>query len=355
MVPRYKLTIAYDGTDFCGWQKQEPLVGEGGLENLVRPGTAGELKLQVQGLVQREGEARQRAQMRTVQHVVERAVREIVREPVQVQGASRTDAGVHAKGQVAAFSCSGEEETEGRADGGTDAAAAPGGTVSGGPGSENPDAPSPAPPSTGRIEPAPASGRGGGWPMSRGVERLVRAINGRLPDDVLVVACEPVAPGFDPIGHCTAKGYTYTIHASRTRPLWDRRYVAQVWEPLDVDRMQEAARHLVGEHDFAAFAAAGHGRLTTVRTVFECRVVETEGTEGRRGDHQGIEAGRVRIEVSGNGFLYNMVRIIAGTLVEVGKGRMSAGDVAAAVESGDRRRAGPTMPPEGLCLEWVRY
>src|SRR6185436_6231000 len=106
-MPRYKLTIAYDGTDFCGWQKQEPFAPEGhGLEELVVPGTTGELKLAPQGLVRREGEVRSRVQMRTVQHVVEQAVREIVREPVFVQGASRTDAGVHARGQVCAFTCS---------------------------------------------------------------------------------------------------------------------------------------------------------------------------------------------------------------------------------------------------------
>src|ERR1051325_788617 len=121
-MPRYKLTIAYDGTDFCGWQKQEPFAPEGGLEAIVRPGTAGELKLERQGLVQREGEARSRVQMRRVQHVVEQAVREIVREPVQVLGASRTDAGVQARGQVAAFTCSdggaNAAESEGKAEAG---------------------------------------------------------------------------------------------------------------------------------------------------------------------------------------------------------------------------------------------
>src|SRR6185436_3494376 len=120
-MPRYKLTIAYDGTDFCGWQKQEPFAPEGhGLEELVVPGTTGELKLAPQGLVRREGEGRARLQMRTVQHVVEQAVREIVREPVFVQGASRTDAGVHAKGQVCAFTCSGsarEQESESATEG----------------------------------------------------------------------------------------------------------------------------------------------------------------------------------------------------------------------------------------------
>lgn len=299
-MPRYKLTIAYDGTDFCGWQKQEPYAdashaNPATLEERVRPGSAGELKLQIQGRIQREGEDRARVQLRTVQHVVERAVREIVREPVLLMGASRTDAGVHARGQVAAFTCGGEE-TESRT---------------------------------------------GGWPLSRGTDRLMLALNGRLPPDVLITRVEPVAADFDPIGHATSKAYSYTIHAAKVRPLWDRRYVAHVWEPLDAARMHEAAQRIIGEHDFAAFAAAGHGRLTTVRTVYSCDVT-------RNGD-------RIRIDVSGSGFLYNMVRIIAGTLVEVGRGRFTPDDVSEIIQSKDRRRAGVTMPPEGLCLEWISY
>ena len=161
------------------------------------------------------------------------------------------------------------------------------------------------------------------------------------------------AESFDPISDCTAKGYTYTLHVSQHRPLWDRRFVHHVWMPLDVANMNQAAARIVGEHDFAAFAAAGHGRLSTVRTVFECRVSE-EGTEGQRDPRTKGEK-RLRIEVSGNGFLWNMVRIIAGTLVEVGRGKLAPEDVAAAIQSKDRRKAGPTLQPTGLCLEWVRY
>ena len=300
-VPRYKLTIAYDGTDFCGWQKQEPYAdaqhaNPATLEDRVQRGTAGELKLQVQSYIQREGEDRPRAQLRTVQHVVERAVREIVREPIVLMGASRTDAGVHAKGQVGAFTCSGDDE---------------------------------------------AQGRTGGWPLSRGTDRLLQAVNGRLPPDVLITAIEPATPTFDPISDCTAKAYSYTIHASRARPLWDRRYVSHVWEQLDAAKMHEAAKRLIGEHDFAAFATAGHGRLTTVRTIFDCSVTR--------------ENDRIRIDVSGSGFLYNMVRIIAGTLTEAGRGRFTPDDITRIIESKDRRNAGATMPPEGLCLEWIRY
>jgi tRNA pseudouridine38-40 synthase len=286
-VPRYKLTIAYDGTDFCGWQKQEPPAGRDIAPEKV--------------MDEKPGEADARLVLRTVQEVVERACREVVREPVVVMGASRTDSGVHARGQVAAFTCSDQGQT--------------------------------------------------GWPVERGAEPLVRALNSRLPHDVLVVDAAPVAETFDPISDCTAKGYSYTLHVSPHRPLFDRWFVHHVWVPLDVPAMNTAAARLVGEHDFAAFAAAGHGRMSTVRTVYECRVEETETAR-----QPGIEpAKRVRIEVSGNGFLWNMVRIIAGTLVDVGRSRLTPDDVSAAITSGDRRKAGPTMPAEGLCLEWVRY
>ncbi|MBX3376120.1 MAG: tRNA pseudouridine synthase A [Phycisphaeraceae bacterium] len=303
---RYKLTIAYDGTDFCGWQKQEPPAGSDVAAEKVLIGGGGE-RVQGGGVRREEGDApaadrqgtQERITLRTVQEVVERAVREVVREPVDVLGASRTDAGVHARGQVAAFTCS-------------DLA----------------------------------------WPAERGAGPLLRAVNSRLPEDVLLTAAEAVAESFNPISDCTGKGYSYTLHVSPHRALWDRRFVHHVWTPLDVERMNQAAARIVGEHDFAAFAAAGHGRLSTVRRVFECRVVE-ESESARPRDSE--TAKRLRIEVSGNGFLWNMVRIIAGTLVEVGRGRMTPEGVTAAIESRDRRKAGPTLPPTGLCLEWVRY
>jgi tRNA pseudouridine38-40 synthase len=286
-VPRYKLTIAYDGTDFCGWQKQEPP---------ARGDVAPEKVMDEQ-----PGEAEGRLVLRTVQEVVERACREVVREPVVVIGASRTDSGVHASGQVAAFTCGGEGQT--------------------------------------------------GWPLERGTEPLVRALNSRLPEDVLVVAAGAVPDAFNPISDCTAKGYSYTLHVSPHRPLFDRRFVHHIWVPLDVPAMNAAAARIVGEHDFAAFAAAGHGRMSTVRTVYECRVGPS-ATARQRDNETGT---RVRIGVSGNGFLWNMVRIIAGTLVDVGRGRLTPDDVSAAIASGDRRKAGATMPAEGLCLEWVKY
>jgi tRNA pseudouridine38-40 synthase len=289
-MPRYKLTIAYDGTGFCGWQKQHPPPGSG-----ADPG-------KVLGPADAQGP---RVVLRTVQEIVERAVREATREPVQLIGASRTDAGVHARGQVAAFSASDE----------------------------------------------PARG----WPLERGTLPLLRAINSRLPEDVLVLSAEAAAPGFDPISGARSKGYSYTVHVSPHRPLWERHFVHHVWTPLDLAAMNEAAALLVGEHDFAAFAAAGHGRQSTIRTIHACRIVDEGPIAAPHQPDVPEWARRVRIEVSGNGFLWNMVRIIAGTLAEVGRGHLGPGDIAAALESGDRRRAGPTFPPTGLCLEWILY
>jgi tRNA pseudouridine38-40 synthase len=193
---------------------------------------------------------------------------------------------------------------------------------------------------------------GGGWPFERGVDALVRALNSRLPSDVLVRNAEVAAPDFDPISGATSKAYSYAIHNSRQRSLWDRRTSLHIWHELDAARMHEAAQVFVGEHDFAAFAAAGHGRLTTVRTVFSCAVRAEPVPATLPGE---VGGQRITIDISGSGFLWNMVRIIAGTLVEIGRGRLSDDDVRAALTTGDRTRAGPTLPAHGLCLEWIRY
>jgi len=302
------LTIAYEGTDFCGWQRQEP------------PPPA--------------------EPMRTVQGVLQQAVREAVRQPVDVVGASRTDSGVHAVGQVAAF---------------TAATTIP-------------------------------------------IDRLAPAISSRLPDDVQVRDARIVRDDFDPISHAVRKTYRYTIvHGGglalepspsargqgegvpqnanerdaesrnekpsplpplpggegrnsggglfRLPPLFDRRVVYFTRHSLDVAAMAEAARHFVGEHDFASFAQIDHGRTTTVRTVFACSV-------------SSLAPDRCVIEVTGSGFLYNMVRIIAGTLVEVGRERgrfRGPEDVPGIIAARDRRAAGQTLPPEGLMLMSVEY
>lgn len=291
-MPRYKLTIAYDGTEFCGWQSQFPHADAVPASLALAPADA-ELandRLARHGLT----DERPRVELRTVQSVLQRAVHQVVREPVVISGASRTDSGVHAKGQVAAFNCSDE------------------------------------------------GGRTGGWPEERGTRALVRALNSRLPADVLVTSAEIVPPEFNPVLGATRKAYSYHIWTSQDRPLWNRRTVLHLWRDLHAEAMHEAAQALVGEHDFAAFAAQGHGRLTTVRTVFACTV--------RR-----VSPEYLVIDIIGSGFLWNMVRIIAGTLADIGAGTRSVAQIHEALRSGDRLHAGPTLPARGLCLEWIQY
>lgn len=288
-MPTYRLTIAYDGTDFCGWQKQEPPAPTPDQP----PATGAAIHHVDPSLPAPPG----RVALRTVQAVVEQAVRQVVREPIILTGASRTDAGVHARGQVASFTCSD----------GTDPAR-----------------------------------HGGGWPTGRGVEPLVRALNGRLPADVLITKAQPTHERFNPIGDAERKAYSYTFHDHHQRPLFDRNFVTHTHHTLDAARMAQAAGHLVGEHDFAAFTQLNHDRQSTVRTIYDLTVERTA-------EH------RVRFTITGSGFLYNMVRIIAGTLHEVGRGRIEADDIPRILNSTDRRQAGPTAAPDGLCLEWIRY
>jgi tRNA pseudouridine38-40 synthase len=251
-LKRYKLTLAYDGSDFHGWQIQKPPAPE---ENPVR----------------------------TVAGVVQSALNYALQQPVKLVGASRTDAGVHARGQVAHF----------------DAAT--------------------------RIP----------------LDRLAAAINSRLPQDIEVMQAERVDPTFNAIRDAKNKQYRYRLFNGEHRLLELRHVVWHCWYELDVDRMNQAAQRLIGAHDFAGFAAIDHNRTTTVRSIFTCRV-----------DREGPQ---IHIVVQGDGFLYNMVRIIAGTLVEVGRGRLDPHGIDRVLETRDRRLAGPTLPPNGLCLDWVRY
>ncbi|MEM9083076.1 MAG: tRNA pseudouridine synthase A [Planctomycetota bacterium] len=270
------MTISYDGTKFHGWQRQFTTPERGVPRELP---TIGEM-------------ADGRVELRTVQGVVQRAVNEVVRAPAIVQGASRTDAGVHAKAQCGTFAV--EEET-------------------------------PRPPD----------------------EKIRRAINSKLPEDVLITQIERTHDDFDPISDCTSKGYRYTIHSGPDRPLWGRRFVWWTYEHLDGALMNEAAQHLVGTHDFATFAAVAHGRESTVRTIHHCSVT-AEPAESPDGS-------LLTISVSGDGFLYNMVRIIAGTLMEAGRGRFEPEDMITIRDAADRARGGPTLGPSGLRLEWIEY
>ncbi len=272
-VRRYVLTLAYEGTGFHGWQKQANPDGP----------------------------------VRTVQGELDAALVQVLRQPVSTLGASRTDAGVHAMGQVVQF-----------------------------------DAATPLP-----------------------VERMAMAINSRLPEDVRVVgAAVAPRPDFRCISEPVWKRYRYRVDDSGRPVLWRRRWVHVVRSRLDVERMNDAAGRLVGTIDMAGLAAAGHGRATTVRTVHQCEVVRVgaagdeegeagEDAAGRSGGGGG--SGEVHVVVRGDGFLWNTVRIIAGTLVDVGLGRLEPGVVDEVLATGDRRRAGPTLPPQGLWLERIAY
>ena len=254
-MPRYKLIIAYDGTEFHGWQTQN------------RP---------------------DKPSLRTVQEVMQKAAIQVMREPVTVVGASRTDSGVHAKGQVATFA------------------------------------------STNEIKP----------------DKLIMGLNSWLPDDVQVREIEIVHDRFNPIDDCTSKGYKYTLaHGCSNplrKPLFDRRFMSHTAFELDHELMNRAAKLFEGEHDFAGFTKLNHGRESTVRRI-DCCFAQSQSD------------GVINIEVQGAGFLWNMVRIIAGTLLEVGRGKFEPEDIPDIIASLDRRRAGKTLPAHGLSLEWVSF
>jgi tRNA pseudouridine38-40 synthase len=286
-MPRYKLTVAYDGTHFHGWQKQQSSVERSEKDSVARsPGIV---------IPRRDDsdDSEHIERVRTAQGELEHAVQRVIGEPVNVLGASRTDAGVHARGQVAAFT-------------------------------SNTHIP---------------------------VEKLPKAISSRLPPDILVTSAQIVHDAFDPISDAIAKGYRYRIaHSCRPgrQPLFDRQFVTSTAYRLDPELMNEAARMLLGEHDFASFARISHGRESTVRTIYECKVSVV-------GRPRRMWGGRCQLDIAGNGFLYNMVRIIAGTLVEVGRRRILPEHITQILAARNRDAAGPTLPSEGLCLMWIRY
>ncbi len=254
---RYCLTVAYDGFAFSGWQKQK--------DTSTTPSSTG--------------------WRRTVQGVLEEAVGVALQQPVNVVGASRTDAGVHALGQTVMF----------------DALT--------------------------RIP----------------LNRLAQAINARLPEDVEVRDARLAVRHFNVIGDAQSKQYRYHIYNASPRPLHRRRYAYHCWWKIDIEKMNQAAACLLGTHDFTAFAGAGSPRQSNVRTIHHCHV------------SRDVRHDEIQIVVAANGFLYNMVRILAGTLLEVGRGAMPVEQITRALAERDRRLAGPTLPPQGLWLEWIRY
>jgi tRNA pseudouridine38-40 synthase len=272
-VRRIKLTVAYDGTGYCGWQ------------------------------IQPNG--------KTIEGVLDEAIERLTGEKVHVIGASRTDAGVSALGNVAVFD--------------TDS------TIPG--------------------------------------ERFAYALNTIMPEDVSIVGSCEVASDFHP-RHCdTRKTYEYRIVSSKFTIPQLRNSTWNIRESLDVAKMREAAGYLIGEHDFKSFACVRTDAESTVRTIYSLEV-ESEELFGNRecqaGDgldctKQGdladglSDAKMYTIRVRGNGFLYNMVRIIAGTLAQVGKGQIPPERVKEMLEACDRTRSGQTAPPQGLTLVGIEY
>ncbi|MCI7737764.1 MAG: tRNA pseudouridine(38-40) synthase TruA [Clostridiales bacterium] len=242
---RFRLTIEYDGTAYCGWQRQ------------------------INGP--------------SVQETLEQALCTLTQERVSVTGSSRTDAGVHALGLCAHFD------------------------------------------SATRI---PA-------------QKLAFALNTLLPPDIRVRESSLAPEGFHARYSACGKLYRYAFYNARHDCAIGRQYAAHIPLPMDERLMDEEAQALLGTHDFAAFAASGSVAKSTVRTIAGARVTR--------------EGERVTLCVMGDGFLYNMVRIIAGTLAEIGTGKRAPGAIARAIETGDRLALGQTAPARGLTLVRVFY
>jgi tRNA pseudouridine38-40 synthase len=172
-------------------------------------------------------------------------------------------------------------------------------------------------------------------------DKMSYALNVSLPDDIVVQDSCQVADDWHPRYQKSTKTYEYRILNRRFKDPVKRLYTYFCHRPLDVKNMQEAAGYFIGEHDFASFCAVGAQVKSTVRTIYECDVSEDDGV--------------ITIRVSGNGFLYNMVRIIAGTLMRVGKGEIKPGDIPGIIEAKDRGAAGPTAPACGLTMMGIEY
>lgn len=221
----------------------------------------------------------------TIQGKLETLLGRMAGEPVEVHGSGRTDGGVHAAGQVISFRC--------------------------------------------KVSMSPQEIRG--------------YMNRYLPEDIAVLSVEEAAPRFHARLNAVRKTYVYTIWNSEIPNVFGRRFMTRIGEPLDVERMREAAGQLCGEHDFLAFSSLNPRRFkkSTVRRLDEIRIEQKEAV--------------IRICFTGDGFLYHMVRILTGTLVEVGLGLRSPEEMDLLLKSGSRADAGRLMPPEGLTLLSVEY
>jgi tRNA pseudouridine38-40 synthase len=246
-MSKIKLTIAYDGTDFHGYQSQGTL--------------------------------------RTVQKELEDALEALLGQRVEAFGASRTDAGVHAKGQTVHVT----------------------------------------------VEHARVP-----------VDQLARALRGRLPRDLAVTEAVIVSDDFDARHSPLWKRYRYTVDTGRTRDVFSTRIATHMPYTLDDQAMAESAAWLLGEHDFTSFCTTYAQQKKKVRTIYAIEI--------QRGSDN-----LLHFDVVGRSFLHNMVRIMVGTLIEVGRGRLAVGALDHVLRARDRRQAGPTAPPHGLCLCHIEY
>ena len=241
-----KLVIEYDGKEFNGWQKQPN-------------------KLNIQG-------------------EIEQAIERITGEKVDLMASGRTDAGVHAMGQVANFKTN----------------------------------------------------------SNMPIEKFPIALNANLKKSIVIKSAEEVEERFHSRLNCKRKTYRYVINNSKYGTAIYRNLETHIPIKLDIQKMQQAIKYFEGEHDFKAFKASGTSSKSSVRTIYKAEVLDA-GNE------------RIYIELTGNGFLYNMVRIISGTLVDVGLGKIEPEEIENIILSKDRQHAGKTLPPQGLYLLTVEY
>ncbi len=172
-------------------------------------------------------------------------------------------------------------------------------------------------------------------------EKFKEAINSKLPEDIVIINSEEMETNFHARYSCTAKSYSYTILNREQPPAIDRKYVYHYKKALDYESMNRACKYFIGTHDFSAFKSTGSSVKTSIRTINDAEII-------RIGD-------KIIFSVKGDGFLYNMVRIMTGTLIDVGVGKLKPHDVSDIINSKDRTKAGKTVPAKGLCLEVVYY
>lgn len=172
-------------------------------------------------------------------------------------------------------------------------------------------------------------------------ERFREAINTKLPDDIGIIKSEEVKEEFHSRYNSKGKTYSYTIINREEKVALYKNYVYQVRDKLNLEDMRKACKYFIGTHDFSAFKSTGSSVKTSVRTVSNLEIIEDNN--------------KIQIFITADGFLYNMVRIIVGTLIEVGKGKIEVNNIKSIIEIGDRRKSGPCVPPNGLVLEKVFY